>query len=98
MDVTHDIDHSRFIIEAEGHVAELQYKRVGDDVLDLQHTQVPPELGHRGFGDALARAAFTYARANGFRLIITCPFVRHWLVSHPDERDIVVRSSDDTHR
>jgi uncharacterized protein len=97
MDVTHDADHSRFVIEADGHVAELQYTRVGDGVLDLVHTRVPPELEHHGFGDALAQAAFDHARANDLRVIITCPFVRHWILSHPNERDLVVRPTTDAH-
>ena len=61
-------------------------------------TQVPPELAHRGFGDALARAAFDDARASDTRVILTCPFLRHWILSHPEERDIVSPSSADAHR
>jgi uncharacterized protein len=94
MNVTHDKAHSRFVVEADGHVAKLQYQHVGDDVLDLLHTRVPPELEHHGVGDALAHAAFDYARANDLRVIVTCPFLRHWILSHPGERDLVVRSND----
>jgi len=35
-------------------------------------------------------AAFEYARSNGLRVILTCPFLRRWILSHPDQRDIVV--------
>jgi predicted GNAT family acetyltransferase len=98
MDVTHDAAHSRFVIAADGKEAELVYKRVDDHVLDLQHTSVPPALEHHGMGDALARAAFDYARANDTRVILTCPFLRRWIVSHPDERDLVVKPTDDAHR
>jgi predicted GNAT family acetyltransferase len=90
MDVVHDPDHSRFVVSVDGNTAEIQYARVGDDVLDLRHTEVPPELQHRGVGDALAIGAFDYARANGLRLVLTCPFLRRWILSHPEQRDIVL--------
>jgi len=95
MDVTHDPEHSRFFIAAEGRVAELQYTRVNAGVLDLVHTRVPPELEHHGLGDALAHAAFSYARTNGIRVILTCPFLRRWILSHPEERDVVMRQADE---
>ncbi|HET7374062.1 MAG TPA: GNAT family N-acetyltransferase, partial [Gemmatimonadaceae bacterium] len=58
----------------------------------LVHTGVPDALQHRGVGDALAVGAFDYARANGLRVVLTCPFLRRWIVSHPEQRDIVAWS------
>lgn len=98
MDVTHDAAHSRFVIAEDGQEAELVYKPVGDHVLELMHTGVPPALEHHGFGDALARTAFDYARANDTRVILTCPFLRHWIVSHPEYRDLVVKPTDNANR
>ena len=95
MDVVHDIARSRFVIAVGGSEAEIQYERVRDGVLDLKHTGVPPELQHRGVGDALAIAAFDYARANGVRLVLTCPFLRRWILSHPEQRDIVLWNRGD---
>ena len=90
MEVAHDEPQSRFIVSLDGHTAELQYRRLPDGVLDLVHTGVPKPLEHRGVSDALAVAAFDYARANGLRLILTCPFLRRWILSHPEQRDIVL--------
>jgi predicted GNAT family acetyltransferase len=93
MDVVNDVEHSRFAVSVDGSVAEIRYERVREGVLDLRHTEVPPELQHRGVGDALAIAAFDYARANGLRFILTCPFLRRWILSHPEQRDIVLWTS-----
>ena len=90
MDVSHDQAHSRFVVSIDGHTAELQYEALSDGALDLIHTGVPKELQGRGVGDALALAAFEYARSNGHRVILTCPFLRRWIVSHPEQRDIVI--------
>ena len=90
MDIVHDETGQRFVVTLDGHTAELQYAPAADGVPDLLHTGVPDALQHRGVGDALAIAAFDYARARGLRLILTCPFLRRWIVSHPEQRDIVI--------
>lgn len=90
MDVTHDSAHSRFVAQVDGHMGELQYEQLADGVLDLVHTEVPEALKGRGVGNALAAAAFQYARSNDMRVILTCPFLRRWILSHPDQRDIVL--------
>jgi len=66
--------------------AELIYGRFTDDVIDLQHTEVPPSGRGKGIGDALVRAALAYARGRGARVMATCPYVQAWLRRHPDER------------
>ena len=90
MDVIHSEAESRFVVTLDGQVAELQYERLPDDVLDLIHTGVPEPLQGRGVGDALAKGAFAYARSHGLHVILTCPFLRRWIRSHPEERDIVI--------
>jgi len=90
MDVVHDAAQSRFTATLDGHVAELVYERAGPGVLNLVHTGVPPELQGQGVGDALAAAAFTHAREQGYKVILTCPFLRRWIGSHPEQRDIVL--------
>jgi hypothetical protein len=84
--VEHDAEHSRFVIRLPDGEAELLYAPFGDDVLDLQHTEVPPSGQGKGLGDALIRAALAYARENGKQVMATCPYVQRWLRRHPAER------------
>ena len=74
---------SRFAIEIDGYVAELVYGRKGDH-LTLVHTEVPEELGGRGLGGKLVRAAVDVAEIEGLTLIPRCEFARGWLEGHPD--------------
>jgi predicted GNAT family acetyltransferase len=67
-------------------VAELIYDLFSEDVLDLQHTEIPRSGRGHGVGDALVRAALAYAREQGFQVMATCPYVKAWLRKHPDER------------
>ena len=86
MTVEHDPDHSRFVVLLPDGEAELFYQPFSEDVLDLQHTEIPPSGRGHGVGDALVRAALAYARERGMRVMATCPYVLLWLRRHPTER------------
>jgi predicted GNAT family acetyltransferase len=86
MTVQHDIEGSRFVVPLADGEAQLVYAPFGDDLLDLQHTEVPPSGHHLGVGDALVRAALAYARERDLNVIATCPYVQAWLRRHPEER------------
>ena len=86
MTVQHDIEGSRFVVSLPDGEAQLVYAPFGDDLLDLQHTEVPPSGHHQGVGDALVRAALAYARERDLNVIATCPYVQSWLRRHPEER------------
>jgi predicted GNAT family acetyltransferase len=89
MDVQHDPNRHRFFVEVTGGTAELRYRPIDARTLDLVHTGVPEESEGQGIAGKLAKAAFTWARQNGMKLVVTCTFVRKWLERHPDERDLV---------
>ena len=88
-DVQHDATARRFSIALPEGMAYLAYAPAGEGTIDLQHTIVPPEAQGHGIASALALAAFEHARANGLRVIPSCPFVSEWLEGHADQRDLV---------
>jgi len=86
MTVQHDVEGSRFVVSLPDGEAQLVYAPFGDDLLELQHTEVPPSGHGQSVGDALVRAALAYARAHDLNVIATCPYVQAWLRRHPEER------------
>ncbi len=86
MTVRHEPHRSRFVVGLPDGEAKLLYAPVGDDVIDLQHTEVPRSGQGQGVGDALVRAALAYAREQELRVMATCPYVQAWLRRHPEER------------
>lgn len=86
MTVQHDRAQARFFVPLADGDAELLYASFSDDILDLQHTEVPPSGTGKGVSDALVRAALAYAREQGLRVVATCPYVQAWLRRHPEER------------
>ena len=90
--VEHRPSEQRFVAQFATGEAELTYALPAPGVIDLQHTAVPAgERGH-GVAEALAQAAFDYAREHRLRVIPTCPFVRTWLARHPEQADLIDRS------
>ena len=89
MPVIHDAPARQFTLATEHGDAVLAYEPLGDAVLDLQHTVVPPDARGGGVGDALVRGALEIVRAEGLRIVPTCAFVAAWLRRHPEARDLV---------
>ncbi|MGH9920074.1 MAG: GNAT family N-acetyltransferase [Nitrososphaerales archaeon] len=78
----------RFVLEQDGHSAELVYRSTGNR-LNLVHTEVPEQLRGRGLGGRLVRAAIDLAIAQNLVVIPTCPYAQEWLRAHPDEAGTV---------
>ena len=81
--VTRNEASHRFEIATEAGVALLNYK-LAPGVMTVLHTEVPAALEGRGLASSLARAALDHARANGLRVVPTCPFVRKYMERHPE--------------
>jgi predicted GNAT family acetyltransferase len=76
-----------FFIERDGkRIAELTYHRVGSDIV-VTHTWVEPSL--RGQGDArrLVDAAVAWARAEKFKIVPACSYVRA-VMRNDEYRDV----------
>lgn len=82
--VSDEVAEGRFVLRVEGAEAQLVY-RVDGDRLVLVHTEVPEEIGGRGIGGRLVRAAVDRAAASGETVAPWCPYARRWLRDHPDE-------------
>lgn len=83
MPLTHNPALSRYEIEADGHIAHIDYTRDGD-VITYTHTIVPKELGGRGIGTQLVEAALTIAREAHLKVVPRCPFVAAYIEKHPE--------------
>jgi predicted GNAT family acetyltransferase len=86
--VTNNSTTGQFEILADGKLATLAYSE-RDGKLYLIHTEVPKELGGRGYASALARTALEYAKERQLTVVPYCPFVRAYLQRHPEYKSLV---------
>lgn len=88
--VTNNPDRSRFEIHtADGRLAGFAQYAEGDRVRDFNHTVVKDGFEGQGIGGKLARAALDATRAEGLKVIDTCPFIKGWIAKHPDYQDLL---------
>ncbi|MEM7662190.1 MAG: GNAT family N-acetyltransferase [Pseudomonadota bacterium] len=70
---------------------ELTFSRVNDKLVIADHTGVPDALSGMGVGKALVNYLIEDARANGYRIVPLCPFVRAQSERHPEWDDVIVK-------
>ena len=86
--VRHNEAASRYELEVEGELAVAEY-RLRDGRITFTHTEVPEALGGRGIGKTLIGAALDDVRQRGLKVVPACPFVKHFIDTHPETRDLL---------
>jgi uncharacterized protein len=87
--VTDDPDRSQFEIEVDGQPVGLTQYHLHRNRAAFLHTEIDPAFGGRGLATTLIQAALDEARTRGWEIEPFCPFVRAFIVKHPDYRDLV---------
>ncbi|MBP0448278.1 N-acetyltransferase [Kitasatospora sp. RG8] len=64
-----------------------EYMR-SDHLVAYPHTLVERAFEGQGVGGALARAALDDARRRGLPVLATCPFIKAWMLRHPEYADL----------
>jgi len=91
-EVVHDIEGSRYVLRrGEQELGEAGYD-LREGVIRFLHTEIDPEVGEHGLGTILARGALDDVRATSDRRVVPlCPFIRHFIETHEDYRDLTTR-------
>jgi predicted GNAT family acetyltransferase len=89
-DVVHNPDQSRYEIHVDGKVAGFTQYREAPAAWEFFHTEVDDAYEGQGLGSQLARGTLDDVRANGHKVIATCPFIKGWIAKHEDYQDLLV--------
>lgn len=68
--------------------AELTYSRANPQLVIADHTGTPDSMRGRGVARALVERLIADARAEGFKIMPLCPFVRSQFERNPDWSDL----------
>ena len=79
----------RFVTGAGNDLAYITYREIGGRILDFDHTFVPKPLRGGGIASQLTGHALEFARANGYRVVPSCPFVEAYIARHPEYRGLL---------
>jgi predicted GNAT family acetyltransferase len=83
---------SRYELWDEDRLVGFANYRKGAGQIAFTHTEVDEALGGRGYGGRLVGAALDDAAAQGLRVLPYCPFVSHYIRTHPGYLDLVPQS------
>jgi len=86
--IAHDETRQRFTATIAGGECLLQY-RLDGTVMQIVHTEVPPELEGQGIAGDLMRAALDTARRSGWRVQPRCSYARWFMSQHREYDDLI---------
>ncbi|MFC8454769.1 GNAT family N-acetyltransferase [Kitasatospora sp. NPDC057223] len=86
--VNDNTDHNRFEARVDGALAGFAEYIRSDRLVVYPHTEVEPAFEGQGIGGTLARAALDDARERGLPVLVTCPFIKTWMLRHPEYTDL----------
>ncbi len=67
----------------------MTYKKSGDGIMTIDHTEVDESLRGEGIGEDLVAEGVKYARENNLRIVATCPFTRKVINETPAFHDVL---------
>lgn len=67
----------------------MTYKKSGDGVITIDHTEVDSNHRGEGIGEDLVMEAVKYARENDLKIIATCPFAKKVIDETPEFQDVL---------
>ena len=79
----------RFEARVGTHLAVADYVLTKQNVIVFTHTEVPKALEGQGLASKLIRFALDHARAQQLTVMPMCPFVKAFILRHPEYRDLV---------
>ncbi|MDX6493712.1 MAG: molybdenum cofactor cytidylyltransferase [Gaiellaceae bacterium] len=79
----------RYEARAGGRLLGFVTYRAEPDRITLIHTEVEPEVEHRGVGSQLVAATLDDVRARRLTVVPVCPFVRAFIRRHPEYAGLV---------
>jgi predicted GNAT family acetyltransferase/glutaredoxin len=84
-------EKSRYELRLGGRLIGLAAYRRRNNRVAFTHTEVEPSCEGRGFGSRLAEAAVEDARRQGLKIVPLCPFIAHYVETHPGHEELAAK-------
>lgn len=90
--VTHNTAEQQFeVLLPNGEKASIVYRFYKQDIA-FMHTEVPAEFEGQGIAASMAKAALAWARAEGKKIMLYCPYMSAYVKRHPEYHNLVDRA------
>lgn len=82
--------HGRYFIRLPGGLeAEMTYRKIGTDIIAIDHTYTPPEFRGRDIALKMITASITAAREKGLKIRPECSYAVVQFQRHKDWSDLL---------
>jgi predicted GNAT family acetyltransferase/glutaredoxin len=71
------------------------HRRQNSNRIAFVHTEVDPACEGRGFGSKLVAGVLEDMRRKGLEVVPLCPFIAHYMASHPEVHDLLASGHRD---
>jgi uncharacterized protein len=89
IEVKNSEENQQFAAELDGKKAFINYKKQNGGVLNLTHTEVPPEFEGKGVGSRLVKQTLEQIKAEGAKIVPSCPFIANYIDQHPEYKSLI---------
>ena len=84
--------HGRYFISLPGNFeAEMTYRKIGPDVIAIDHTYTPPEFRGRDIALKMILKGIADARASGLKVRPECSYAVIQFKRHPEWSDLLAQ-------
>jgi len=88
MEIKHE--NGRFYAKTPHGIAELLYSKIDTSTISIYHTFTPEEDRGHGIAEALATAAFEFAKKSSLKVRPDCPYIPNFLQKHKELKKFAV--------
>ena len=86
MDFTYEPNRISLISDNNNLLAEVTFPDVDENIVNINHTYVHPDLRGQQVADTLMRLALGDIQKSGLTFTATCPYAVRWLERHPEHK------------
>jgi predicted GNAT family acetyltransferase len=91
-EVIHNTEKNRFEIRIDGSVVGCSMYQLFEDTIVFTHTVIEADRQEHGLAGQLVQSALDRIRdTTHLRVVAQCPYVAHWISTHPDYQDLLTR-------
>ena len=83
-------ERSRFEVALDGEFAHVDY-RWHKGKMAIMHTEVPAAYEGKGIAAAMVKHVLGYARKEGLKILVYCPYTAMYIKRHPEYEDLVAK-------
>jgi predicted GNAT family acetyltransferase len=84
--------HGRYFIRLPGDFeAEMTYRKIGPDVIAIDHTYTPPEFRGQNIAFLMLSAGIADVRQKGLKVVPLCSYAAAQFKRHPEWSDLLAQ-------